>query len=271
MPELPEVETIRRGLVPHLQGRRIVAVIIREHRLRWPIAPDFETQVVGATIETIERRAKYLLLHLTHGTVIIHLGMSGSIRVLMAATPPQLHDHIDLILETNQCLRLRDPRRFGAMLWHTGLIDDHSLLHNLGPEPLTANFNGNHLAVAAKNRRVAIKLLIMDSHVVAGVGNIYASESLFVAGIHPQLSCRDVTIVRYNQLALAIQQVLTQAIAQGGTTLRDFMQTDGQPGYFANSLQVYGRANMPCLSCGNMIQELRIGQRMSFFCPGCQH
>lgn len=271
MPELPEVETIRRGLVPHLEGKRIVAVTIRERRLRWPVAPDLDMQLVGVKIETVERRAKYLLLRSAPGSIIIHLGMSGSLRILPADEPPQLHDHVDLNLETGQCLRLRDPRRFGSILWHVGPIDTHPLLQNLGPEPLTADFDGIHLAKAAKGRRVAIKLLIMDSHVVAGVGNIYASESLFLAGIHPQLSCKDVTITRYHQLAKAIQQVLTQAITQGGTTLRDFIQADGQPGYFANSLQVYGRANMPCFHCGAITQELRIGQRMSFFCPGCQH
>lgn len=271
MPELPEVETTKRGIAPYLEGKRILALDIRERRLRWTIESGIESQIIGNTIQTVTRRAKYLLFQLEHGIMIVHLGMSGSLRILPAYQPRQLHDHIDLIVENEHCLRLRDPRRLGSWLWHLGAINTHPLLKNLGPEPLEPGFDGNCLFKAAKNRRIAIKLLIMNSHVVSGVGNIYASEALFLAGIHPQLSCRDLTLPRYNKLAEAIQQVLTQAIIQGGTTLRDFSQADGKPGYFVNSLQVYGRTNEPCLRCQHPIQAMQIGQRMSFFCPHCQH
>jgi formamidopyrimidine-DNA glycosylase len=271
MPELPEVETIRRGIAPLLEGRRLETLWIRERRLRWLVPDALQGQVAGARVQAVERRAKYLLLCLDRGTLILHLGMSGSLRVLPAATPPQLHDHLDLVLAGGTCLRLRDPRRFGALLWCPGPVEAHPLLRDLGPEPLGGDFHGDYLAQVALGRRLAVKSLIMDSRVVAGVGNIYASESLFVAGIHPQRSCGRISPERYERLAGAIRRVLEEAIAQGGTTLRDFRQTDGRPGYFASSLRVYGRAGEPCPGCGAPIRQRRIGQRSSYYCPCCQH
>lgn len=270
MPELPEVETICRGIAPHLQGVRILALNVRQPRLRWPITEELVTQVIGAKIRIVKRRAKYLLLELDHGTIILHLGMSGSLRILSIHEPPQKHDHFDLVLEREQCLRMRDPRRFGALLWHDESAETHTLLQNIGPEPLESNFDGAYLVKAAIGRRMAIKSFIMDSKIVAGVGNIYASEALFLAGIHPLQPCQSITIVDYDKLVSTIKQVLTQAIEQGGTTLRDFSHADGTPGYFANFLHVYGRAGEPCLRCSTPIQSLRIGQRASFFCPSCQ-
>jgi formamidopyrimidine-DNA glycosylase len=270
MPELPEVETIKRGITPYLEGKRVKKLDIRERRLRWQIVEGIETHIVGSVIKTITRRAKYLLFQLDHGNMIVHLGMSGSLRILPIATPPQLHDHIDLIVETGVCLRLRDPRRLSCWLWHPEMANTHKLLKNLGPEPLESGFDSKYLFSVAAKRRIAIKLLIMNSNIVSGVGNIYASESLFLAGIHPQVSCKDLTLSHCEQLVKAIKTVLIQAIAQGGTTLRDFSQADGKPGYFANKLQVYGRANQPCVRCQHPIQMLQLGQRMSFFCPQCQ-
>lgn len=271
MPELPEVETTRCGIAPSLEGGRIVTLRVRERRLRWPVPEGLEAQIVGAWIQAVERRAKYLLLRLDRGTLILHLGMSGSLRLLSVAEPPQRHDHLDLVLEDGSCMRLRDPRRFGAVLWWEGPVEAHPLLRNLGPEPLGPDFDGAHLARAAAPRRITVKGLIMDNHVVVGVGNIYANESLFLAGIHPQRSCRRISALRYERLATAIRQVLSHAIAQGGTTLRDFRQATGRPGYFSLSLQVYGRTDTPCPYCSTPIQMRRIGQRSSFFCPSCQH
>jgi len=271
VPELPEVETTRRGIAPYLEGKRIAALRVRERRLRWPVPEGLEAQVAGARVQALERRAKYLLLRLDCGTLILHLGMSGSLRVLPATDPPQRHDHLDLVLEGGYCLRLRDPRRFGALLWCPDSPEAHPLLRDLGPESLSADFDGPYLAQVAAGRRVPVKSLIMDSGVVVGVGNIYASESLFLAGIHPQRACRRISAARYARLVGSIRQVLTAAIQQGGTTLRDFRQADGSPGYFALSLRVYGRAGAPCPRCGAPIQARRIGQRSSFFCPHCQH
>ena len=270
MPELPEIETIKRGIAPYLEGKRITQLIIRERRLRWPIPDDLATQVTGHIINTVTRRAKYLLIHLDHGTLILHLGMSGSVRIIPQNTPVTAHEHFDLILATGQCLRLRDPRRFGALLWHVGPIDIHPLLNELGPEPLSDDFTSSYLIKLATNRRVPIKTFIMNSKIIAGVGNIYASEALFMAGLHPLLPCNIIEPKQYTQLVIAIQQVLTQAIAQGGTTLRDYAQADGSLGYFANSLQVYGRNGYPCYQCNTIIETLRINQRASFFCPKCQ-
>lgn len=270
MPELPEVETVRIGISPHLTNKHIQSLIVRQRQLRWPIPEGLESQVAGAKIHSVTRRAKYLLINITQGTIIVHLGMSGSLRIVPITSPVYAHDHYDMILPDNQCLRYRDPRRFGALLWHPASPETHPLLSNLGPEPLEPGFNGSVLMTAAKHRRCPIKTLIMDGHVVAGVGNIYACESLFLAKIHPQLPCNQVSLTRYNQLAGSIQQVLTRAIAQGGTTLRDFSQADGKPGYFVNALQVYGREGQPCVQCHTKIQMQRTGQRTSFFCPNCQ-
>jgi len=271
MPELPEVETTRRGIEPHLLNRTVETLIVRQPRLRWPVPEQLPELLPGQTVRAVERRAKYLLLRLDHGSLILHLGMSGSLRVVPTELPAEKHDHLDLVLNNGHCLRLRDPLRFGAFLWQTGDVSDHSLLRDLGPEPLDDSFNGPGLHRIARQRRVAVKNLIMDSRVVVGVGNIYASEALFLARIHPARDCRRISAQRYGRLVQAIKLVLAAAIEQGGTTLRDFSRADGSPGYFALSLKVYGREGEACQSCGQPIRQRRIGQRSSFFCPHCQH
>ena len=269
MPELPEVETCRRGLAPHLVGRRILGLRVREPRLRWPIAADTGSRVSGQRILALARRGKYLLLELQQGTVLIHLGMSGSLRVLPPSTPPGAHDHVDLLLDDGRCLRLRDPRRFGSLHW-TADPAAHPLLRGLGPEPLEPGFDGAYLHRRARGRRAAVKGFLMDSRIVVGIGNIYASESLFLAGIHPQRAAGRIGAARYRALADAVRVVLQAAIAAGGTSLRDFVQEDGAPGYFAHSLRVYGRAGAPCRACATPIRQRRIAQRSSFYCPRCQ-
>jgi formamidopyrimidine-DNA glycosylase len=270
MPELPEVETTRRGIEPHLLGRRVSAVIVRQPRLRWPIAPELPDLLKGRKVLEIGRRGKYLLLRFSHGHLLVHLGMSGSLRILEADTPPRKHDHFDLRLSGGRCLRLRDPRRFGAVLWTDRPPAEHPLLASLGPEPLSDAFDAAHLHRHGSARRSAVKNLIMDSRVVVGVGNIYASEALFRAGIHPSRASNRISLTRYRTLVEAIRAVLAEAIAQGGTTLRDFQQEDGRPGYFAQQLQVYGRAESPCPVCGEPIRSRVIGQRSSYFCRHCQ-
>lgn len=270
MPELPEVETTRRGIAPHLLGQRVTRVEIRQPRLRWPIPEALPSLLPRHKIVAVDRRGKYLLIGFRHGHLLIHLGMSGSLRILDADHPPHKHDHFDLCLGSGHCLRLRDPRRFGAVLWTTESPDQHPLLIALGPEPLEENFHGGYLHRQGSSRRCAIKHLIMDSRVVVGVGNIYASESLFRAGIHPARVSNRIAATRYESLAEAIRKVLTEAIAQGGTTLRDFQQEDGRPGYFAQQLQVYGRGAAPCPQCGQPIRQRLIGQRSSFYCGHCQ-
>lgn len=268
MPELPEVETSRRGIAPHIEGQTIRQIAVREPRLRWPVPPELSKTLPGLAIERVERRAKYLLLTTARGSLILHLGMSGSLRILPPGTPPQKHDHVDLVFD-DCLLRLRDPRRFGALLWAEDPMQ-HQLLVNLGPEPLSAEFDGEHLWQQAQRRRCPVKNLVMDGGVVVGVGNIYASESLYLAGIHPNRACNRVSLARYRRLAEAIRQVLQHAIEQGGTTLRDFQRQDGSPGYFEQQLKVYGRAGEPCPGCGRPISQRRIGQRSSFYCSHCQ-
>ena len=270
MPELPEVETTLRGIAPHLAGQRIERLLVRERRLRLPVPPGTEEALAGQRIERLSRRGKYLLIGLERGTLILHLGMSGSLRVLPARTPPATHDHLDLCLAGGACLRLHDPRRFGLFLWTAEPPERHPLIAGLGPEPLEGSFDGDHLWRLSRGRRTAIKAFIMDAGVVVGVGNIYANESLSLAGIHPARPCGRVSRARYARLAGAIRQVLASAIAQGGTTLRDFVAEDGRPGYFAQSLRVYGRTGEPCRGCGEPIRQRRIGQRSSFYCPRCQ-
>jgi len=270
MPELPEVETSLRGIAPHLIGRRIERLVVREHRLRWPIPADTNARVAGQRIERLRRRAKYLLLELEHGCLMLHLGMSGSLRVLPVATKPAAHDHVDLVLADGRCLRFRDPRRFGMLQWTPNPVEAHPLLRHLGPEPLEPAFTGDYLYRLSRGRRAPIKSFIMDSHVVVGVGNIYANEALHLARIHPNRAAGRIGRVRYESLVGAIVEVLSDAIAQGGTSLRDYVQEDGHPGYFAQSLRVYGRVDLPCLSCGQKIRQRRIGQRSSFYCGCCQ-
>jgi len=268
MPELPEVETTRRGIQPHLSGRRISGVVIRQPKLRWPI-PALQQWLPGSRIRKVERRAKYLLIDCGSGTLIMHLGMSGSLRVVPCNSPPDKHDHFDLQLG-RQCLRLRDPRRFGAILWTEDAPEKHPLIRDLGPEPLSDAFDADYLLHQAKARSVAIKQLLMDGKVVVGVGNIYATESLFLAGIHPKRPCNRVSRARIEQLVEHVKSVLGRAIEQGGTTLRDFQNEQGKPGYFAQQLLVYGREGEPCPSCGSPIRRLQIGQRSSSYCPRCQ-
>jgi formamidopyrimidine-DNA glycosylase len=268
MPELPEVETTRRGIAPYLEGRRIDGVVIRQPQLRWPV-PDLATLLTGHAVQSVERRAKYLLLRFAHGTLLIHLGMSGSLRVIAASTSPRPHDHVDLVFG-GRCLRLHDPRRFGAMLWADGDPLLHPRLCDLGPEPLSDAFNADWLAARTRGRKAAIKTVLMDGHVVVGVGNIYATEALFHAGIHPARAAGRVSRVRLQQLVAEVKQVLGHAIERGGTTLRDFLNESGEPGYFAQELYVYGRAGQPCKVCGTTILTRQIGQRASAYCPHCQ-
>lgn len=271
MPELPEVETTRRGIAPHLTGRSITAVAIRERRLRQPVPPDLSARLIGQSLLAVRRRAKYLLFEFAQGTLLVHLGMSGSLRVVAAGTPPQPHDHIDLEFDHQRCLRLRDPRRFGLMLWTADDPSHHPLLAQLGPEPWDLAFNAAYLTDLASARPGAVKSFVMDGHVVVGVGNIYASESLHRAGIHPNRPARRVSAARYSVLVESVREVLEAAITFGGTTLRDFTHDDGKPGYFRNELRVYDRAGKPCLRCGEAdIRSRVIGQRMSYFCPRCQ-
>lgn len=269
MPELPEVETTRRGIEPHLTGRRIVGWQVRNRQLRWPVALPAELR--GQAVTGVERRAKYLLISLETGSLILHLGMSGSLRVLGAGTPPLKHDHVDLELDSGLVLRLNDPRRFGSLHWQPADAEEpHWLLARLGVEPLCEAFCGAYLKRAARGRRVCVKHLLMDGRVVVGVGNIYANEALFMARIRPTLRAARVTLSSYDRLAAAVKTVLGQAIDMGGTTLRDFVNQDGQPGYFRQSLYVYGREGQPCKVCGTPLRGLRLAQRASVFCPKCQ-
>ncbi|MFK7955935.1 MAG: bifunctional DNA-formamidopyrimidine glycosylase/DNA-(apurinic or apyrimidinic site) lyase [Lysobacterales bacterium] len=270
MPELPEVETTRRGIAPYICHQRVVDVVVRQPRLRWPIPADLGQLWVGQTVNRVDRRAKYLLLASDGGTAIIHLGMSGSLRILTHAQPPGSHDHVDVTFTSGSVLRLTDPRRFGALLWTCAPVQEHPLLRALGPEPLSADFSPNHLFDASRGRRGAVKNFIMDGHVVVGVGNIYASEALYRAGIHPLRAAGRVSKVRYHRLQQCIRDTLSAAIEAGGTTLRDFVDGDGQPGYFGQSLAVYGRGGEPCPGCQKPISQRVIGQRASFYCSACQ-
>jgi len=270
MPELPEVETTRRGIAPHVTGRTVARVLVREPRLRWPVPHTLIEQLPGLTITHVGRRGKYLLLETPAGTVLAHLGMSGSLRLVEAGAPPALHDHVDIAFTDGRALRLRDPRRFGSLLWTTRPWKEHPLLRDLGPEPLDGEFDGDYLFAAARGRRVAVKHYIMDSHVVVGVGNIYANEALFLAGIHPRRAAGRIGRARYQTLAAAIRRVLNESISAGGTTLRDFINGVGEPGYFGVHLRVYGRAGEPCPGCAQPVREIRQGQRSTFYCPACQ-
>ena len=270
MPELPEVETTRRGIAPHLIGQRVLRVVVRNSRLRWPIPEDLDVRLSGQRIVSVERRAKYLLIAAEVGTLISHLGMSGSLRMVEDGTPVQKHDHVDIELESGMILRYTDPRRFGAMLWSNEPPLQHKLLQKLGPEPLLDDFSVNHLYVRSRGRSMSIKPFIMDNAVVVGVGNIYASEALFAAGIDPRRAASGVSKARYAKLTAEIKRVLAMAIEQGGTTLRDFVGGDGKPGYFQQKLFVYGRAGQPCLVCGSELKDIKLGQRASVYCSRCQ-
>jgi formamidopyrimidine-DNA glycosylase len=270
MPELPEVETTRRGIAPHVEGRLVTAVVVRHHGMRWPVPRNLSALMVGRTIERVDRRAKYLLFKCgANDHLIVHLGMSGSLRLVAADAPAGPHDHFDLRVGAS-ALRLHDPRRFGAVLWHSGSIDEHPLIGHLGVEPLSAQFDGPYLFRASRKRAVGIKTFLMNHAVVVGVGNIYASESLFRARIRPTRHAARITRAQCDSLASAIKATLTDAIAAGGSTLRDFVASDGNPGYFQVNHFVYDRAGEPCRVCGTPIRRLVQGQRSSFYCPMCQ-
>ena len=273
MPELPEVETTRRGLLP-LVGKTVKSVTIRHPMLRWPI-PQYLPQILAnQTLHGLTRRAKYILCEFgdetSSGTLLLHLGMSGRILLLDSNYPPEKHDHFDIEFNDGQVLRLRDPRRFGAVLWIDNKDHNHPLLNSLGPEPLEEAFNAKYLHKALSNKTLAIKNAIMDSHVVVGVGNIYASESLFRARIHPETSANKLTIKRCTQLVSEIKSTLQDALAAGGSSLRDFFGTDGNPGYFQQEYFVYGRTGEPCKVCGKPVKCIRLGQRATFYCEHCQ-
>ena len=270
MPELPEVEAVRRGIAPLLLGQRISRIVVRQWQLRWPIPRQLLTELPGQHVRRIERRAKYLLVETGGGTLLLHLGMSGSLQVVPADRLPDRHDHLDVIFQDGACLRLRDPRRFGAALWCRGDVHRHRLLTGLGPEPLEPEFDGDHLYDHARKRNVAVKNFIMNAGVVAGIGNIYACEALYLAGVHPARPAGRISRTRYRRLAECIRHVLREAISDGGTTLRDFVAADGRPGCFGRRLRVYGRGGEACERCRVPIRQRRIGQRSSFYCPACQ-
>jgi len=269
MPELPEVETTRRGIAPHISGQRVSRVIVRNPNLRWPVSKRLATELPGQVIRSVTRRAKYLLLDTDAGTAILHLGMSGSLKIIAAAEPPRKHDHVDIVFGKS-ALRLTDPRRFGSLHWTRRPAMQHRLISSLGCEPLGEEFNGDYLYLRSRKRKVAVKQFIMNSHIVVGIGNIYASEALYMAGIRPTRAAGSISRNKYRLLAEVIQEVLNDAIDQGGTTLRDFVNGDGKPGYFSQYLNVYGKAGEPCISCRVPIREIRQGQRSSFYCPKCQ-
>lgn len=264
MPELPEVEVTKRGIAPHIEGQTVTKVIVRNAKLRWPV-PESLQELVGLKIEKVTRRAKYLQLHTKKGVVTIHLGMSGSLRVLPTAIAPEKHDHIDVWLSNGEMLRYNDPRRFGAWLW-----PDTDVLAALGPEPLSEAFTADYLFEKAQKRKMPVKTFLMTNVVVVGVGNIYANESLFMAGISPLRLANTLGLDDCERLTHAIKTVLAKAIEQGGTTLKDFKNAEGKPGYFAQELQVYGRAEAPCVQCGHALIGIKIAQRATVYCPNCQ-
>lgn len=270
MPELPEVETTRRGIEPHVVGRRIQRVLVHERRLRWPVDLALVDAVAGAKIRRAGRRAKYLLIETEAGTLILHLGMSGSLRVLPASTPRLTHDHVDIELDSGQTLRFNDPRRFGSLFFTTADPALHPLLKSLAPEPLEAEFDGEYLWKVTRRRAVAIKQLIMNAKLVVGVGNIYASEALFRARVRPRRQARSLSRAECTKLARTIKATLTLAVKVGGTTLRDYVGADGNPGYFRQKLYVYERAGKPCRVCGEPIRQFTQGARSTYWCANCQ-
>ena len=269
MPELPEVETTRRGISPFVDQQKVIEVIVRQPKMRWPIPAEIHA-LEGHVIESVTRRGKYILLGSEVGTVLLHLGMSGSLRVVDAGSKHEKHDHVDIVFDNNKAIRLRDPRRFGAVLWTTKNPLKHKLIRSLGPEPLGEDFNVDYLFERSRGRSVSIKQFIMNGHIVVGVGNIYACESLFNAGISPKREAGEVSKARYMKFVDEIKKVLARAIEQGGTTLKDFVQVEGNPGYFAQQLNVYGRAGEKCVLCGSEIKQIKQGQRSTFYCSRCQ-
>ena len=271
MPELPEVETTRRGIEPHIVNQRVESMIVRNAALRWPIPEELPGWLLGQRLLQVERRAKYLLFRFEQGTVLAHLGMSGSMRILDNQQPADSHDHVELQFGNGKRLRYNDPRRFGAWLYYQSPDQEHFLLNKLGPEPLTDEFDGDHLFVVSRKKKQPVKLFIMDNHVVVGVGNIYANEALFKAGIRPAIAAGRITRAGYHRLAEEIKNVLAKAIQSGGTTLKDFVNSDGKPGYFAQHLNVYGRGGQPCQQCGTVLKEIRMAGRATVYCARCQN
>jgi formamidopyrimidine-DNA glycosylase len=270
MPELPEVETVCRGITPHIVGQTIQHAVIRQPQLRWPVTDGLASILKGLTVQSVTRRGKYLLLQFELGTLLVHLGMSGSLRVVTQQDEIKTHDHIDIIFSPNTILRYNDPRRFGAMLWTKEAANQHALLKHLGPEPLLDDFHAGYLHKLAHNRKTPLKTFIMDSHVVVGVGNIYANEALFMAGLHPHRVSGQTSLMDYDRLVASIRTALQDAITQGGTTLRDFVNAAGKPGYFQQQLRVYGRSGLPCHQCGQPLQDSRLANRTTVFCAICQ-
>ncbi|HSG97524.1 MAG TPA: bifunctional DNA-formamidopyrimidine glycosylase/DNA-(apurinic or apyrimidinic site) lyase [Woeseiaceae bacterium] len=269
MPELPEVETSRRGIEPWIVDQEIVRVVVRDRRLRWPVARGIEKRLAGHTIDSVGRRAKYLLINTSSGTAVVHLGMTGSVFIVDRGTPAGVHDHFDIELNSGKMLRFRDPRRFGCFFVSKRPLE-HPLLEKLGPEPLGHAFDGDYLWKVSRGRRVSVKQFIMNAQVVVGVGNIYASESLFLAGINPKRAAGRIARHRYDRLAETIKDVLARAIKAGGTTLRDFYGGDGEPGYFKQELEVYGREGEHCRTCNTIIRAIVQGQRSTYYCKTCQ-
>lgn len=276
MPELPEVEVTRQGVAPYLEGRRVHSVTLRREGLRWPFPPDLPQLLAGRAIRHTGRRGKYLLIHFDHGCLIIHLGMSGHLRILPPDVPAEKHDHFDLVVkcpEGLQAMRMTDPRRFGAVLWHRnedGDVEQHVLLRKLGVEPLSGQFSAKLLHQQSRSRNSPIKQVLLAGDIVVGVGNIYASESLFRAGINPKTAAKKISLARFVKLEQAIRAVLAQAILQGGSTLKDFVAVNGQSGYFQQSYFVYNRTGLPCRQCGGTILQITQGQRSTFYCANCQ-
>lgn len=270
MPELPEVETIRRGIQPLVTGRSVTAVLLRCRNLRWQATDEELASLVGQQVKDVERRAKYLLIHFTRNWLVLHMGMTGTLRVLAESRPPGRHDHFDLVFDRGACLRFHDPRKFGGVLWFRDDPRNTGFFAACGPEPFADEVDGAYFYHLAKGKSLAVKNFIMDQKIVAGVGNIYANEALFLSGIHPARPAGRISLKRFNHLAENIRLVLARAIEAGGTTIRDFVGNDGQPGYFALELQVYGREGQACVRCGRPVTVTRIGQRSTFFCRKCQ-
>lgn len=274
MPELPEVETTRRGITPHIEGRVLRQVDVRDGRLRWPVPEGLDELLEGRKLQAVERRGKYLLMRFSTGHLLLHLGMSGSLRIVDGHTPDAeqigKHDHVDLVFSGGVILRYTDPRRFGSLLWTDKPVAEHDLIQHLGPEPLEEDFTSNYLYQRSRKKKQAIKTFIMDSQVVVGVGNIYANEALFRSGIRPTRAAGSVSRAKYERLVADIKTVLAQAIAQGGTTLKDFVGGDGKPGYFKQELLAYGRGGEPCVECGKPMKEIKLGQRATVYCTRCQ-
>jgi formamidopyrimidine-DNA glycosylase len=270
MPELPEVETTKRGISPHVKNKRVEQIIVRQKKLRWEVPINLSKDLVGKKISSVTRRGKYLLLGSDKGTMIIHLGMSGSLRIVNKDLLAAKHDHVDVVFEDGKVLRYTDPRRFGCILWETSDIESHPLLSHLGPEPLQKDFESRYLFNTSRGRSAAIKTFIMDSKIVVGVGNIYANEALFLAGINPKRSAGKISQTKYDELVPCIKKILQEAISVGGTTLRDFTNSSGEPGYFKQSLNVYGRGGENCVRCDKELKEIRLGQRSTVYCSCCQ-